>query len=70
MNEIVEQAFQAYELAYEIDRVQLAQSREKVSQYVNKLVSGGQRDPRQLAEFVHAYLKELHEGRDPRYSGC
>jgi hypothetical protein len=30
----------------------------------------GQRDAKQLTVYGLAYLKELHEGRDPRFTGC
>jgi hypothetical protein len=70
MNDIVERAFRAYEHVHEIDAVQLAVSRDRISQYVDTLMSAGQRDPHQLTEFACAYLKELHQGPDPRYSGC
>lgn len=70
MSEIVDHALKTYELTGEMDPVQLARSREKISQYVDKLISAGQRDPRRLTEFARAYLKELHEGPDPGFTGC
>jgi hypothetical protein len=30
----------------------------------------GQNDAQRLAVYGLAYLKELHEGRDPRFTGC
>ena len=33
-------------------------------------MSAGQRDARQLTICGLEYLKELHEGRDPRFTGC
>jgi hypothetical protein len=47
-----------------------AHSREKIAGYIEKLSSAGHTDTRVLAEYGLAYLKELHEGPDPRYSGC
>ena len=47
-----------------------AHSREKIMGYLEKLSSAGERDTRALAEYGLAYLKELHEGPDRRYSGC
>jgi hypothetical protein len=70
MSEIIDHVFRSYEFTHEMDAAQLARSREKIRQYVDKLMSAGQRDPNQLAEFARAYLKELHEGPDPRFSGC
>jgi hypothetical protein len=34
------------------------------------LAAAGQRDAGQLTVYGLAYLKELHEGRDPRFTGC
>jgi len=45
-------------------------SREKITGYLQTLNSAGERDARALAEYGLAYLKELHEGPDRRYSGC
>jgi hypothetical protein len=70
MSDIIDQAIRAYEAVHQMDAVQLAQSRAKISQYLDKLISAGQSDPHQLTEFACAYLKELHEGPDPRFSGC
>ena len=47
-----------------------ARARERIATYLEKLSSAGERDRGALAEYGLAYLKELHEGRDPRYSGC
>ena len=47
-----------------------AHSRTKIATYLQKLNSAGQRDRNALAEFGLAYLKEMHEGPDRRYSGC
>jgi len=37
---------------------------------VKYIPSAGQNDPDQLTEYASAYLKELHEGPDPRFTGC
>ena len=47
-----------------------AHSRVKTAMYLQKLNSAGQSDRSALAEFGLAYLKEMHEGPDRRYSGC
>ncbi|ETR74958.1 hypothetical protein X566_19425 [Afipia sp. P52-10] len=46
------------------------QSRRRIRRYIETLNSAGQRNPERLAEYGLAYLRELHEGRDRRYSGC
>ncbi len=70
MKEIVDQALGAYELIGEMDVAVVAQSREKIVRYIDQLTSAGLTDRHQLSEYARAYLKELHEGPDPRFSGC
>jgi len=69
MKEIIEQAFKSYELTDALDAAQVAQSREKVTRYIGSLISAGQNDPLRLTEYARAYLKEIHEGPDPRFTG-
>jgi hypothetical protein len=70
MKEIVDQALEAYELIGEMDVAVVAQSREKMIRCIDKLTSAGLTDRHRLMEYARAYLKELHEGPDPRFSGC
>jgi len=44
--------------------------RVKVGQYLAKLSSAGQSDTEELAFYGLVYLRILHEGPDPRYTGC
>jgi hypothetical protein len=70
MREIVDQALGDYELTSKMDAAELAQSRDRITRYLDKLISAGQADPHQLTEYARAYLKEMHEGPDPRFTGC
>jgi hypothetical protein len=70
VNDIIDQALDTYVLAGKMDAAQLAQSRERMAQYIDTLISAGQNDPLQLTEYARAYLQEMHEGRDPRFTGC
>ncbi|MCK1404955.1 hypothetical protein [Bradyrhizobium sp. 76] len=70
MKEIVDQVLKDYNRIYPLDRARIAQAREKVSKYVVTIASAGQKDPRRLVVFARAYLKELHEGPDSRFTGC
>lgn len=45
-------------------------SRERIARYISTLKSAGQRDASALETYGLAYLKEMKEGRDSRYSGC
>jgi hypothetical protein len=69
MNEIVDRVLETYELMGKLDASQLAESREKISTYIATLASAGQKDAQELAVYGLAYLKELHEGPDHRFTG-
>ena len=43
---------------------------QKISRYIEILESAGQRDTEQLTIYGLAYLTELHEVQDPRFTGC
>jgi hypothetical protein len=70
MDEVVDRVLKTYGLNRELDPARVAQSREKTIQYIDKLASAGKNDAEQLAEYALAYLKELHEGPDSRFTGC
>ena len=70
MLDIVDHVLETYELSGELDPERMAHSRAKVIGYIDKLASAGQRDAHQLAIYALAYLKELHEGPDMRFTGC
>jgi len=69
-SDIVDRALRTYEFTREIDVSQLAYSRARIERYLDKLMAAGQEDPQRLTEFAVAYLKELHEGPDLRFTGC
>jgi hypothetical protein len=70
MNDVVERILNAYQSMAPLDAEQAADSRQKISRYIESLASGGQRDAEQLTIYGLAYLTELHEGHDPRFTGC
>jgi hypothetical protein len=70
MNDVVDRILNTYQLMRPLDPDQISDSRRKVRRYIESLASAGQIDAQQLALYGLAYLKELHEGRDPRFTGC
>lgn len=70
MNDVIERVLSTYNLIHPLDEPALTESREKINGYIAKLTAAGQNDAHQLAVFGLAYLKELHEGPNPRYTGC
>jgi hypothetical protein len=70
MNDVVDRILNAYQLMRPLDAERVADSRQKITGYIESLSSAGHRDAKQLTIYGLAYLKELHEGRDPRFTGC
>jgi hypothetical protein len=70
MNDLVDRILTTYQLTRAQDGELVADSRRKITGYIESLAAAGQRDFKQLTVYGLAYLKELHEGRDPRFTGC
>jgi hypothetical protein len=70
VEEVVDGVLHTYGLMRKLDAAHLADSRAKITGYIETLASAGQKDSQQLALYGLEYLKELHEGRDPRFTGC
>jgi hypothetical protein len=69
MDKVVDRILQTYQLMRKSDADRVEASREKISRYIEKLDGAGF-DTHQLTMYGLAYLKELHEGIDARFSGC
>ena len=70
MNDLVDRILSIYQLMRPLDPDRVSDSRQRITRYIESLASAGQSDPQQLAVYGLAYLKELHEERDPRFTGC
>jgi hypothetical protein len=70
MNDVIERILKTYEARLPLDTERVADSRQKITRYIETLASAGQRDAEQLTIYGLAYLKELQEGQDPRFTGC
>ena len=70
MNDLVDRILSIYQLMRPLDPDRVSDSRQRITRYIESLASAGQSDARQLAVYGLAYLKELHEERDPRFTGC
>jgi hypothetical protein len=70
MMEIVDRVLEIYQTTAKLDSERAAHSRKKIIGYIETLASAGQRDTNELAVYAMAYLKELHEGPDRRFTGC
>ena len=70
MNDVVEHILSIYQSMCPLDAERAADSRLKISRYIESLASAGQRDAEQLTIYGLAYLTELCEGHDSRFAGC
>jgi hypothetical protein len=70
MNDVVERILNTYQSMSPLDAEQAADSRQKISRYIESLASAGQHDAEQLTIYGLAFLTELHEGHDSRFTGC
>jgi hypothetical protein len=70
MNDVIEIILNTYQSMCPLDAERVADSRQKISRYIETLSSAGQRDAEQLTIYGLAYLTELHEGQDHRFTGC
>jgi hypothetical protein len=70
MDDAVDRVMASYEKLPALERLGREEIRVKVSQYLEKLSSAGHSDAEELTFYGLAYLRILHEGPDPRYTGC
>jgi hypothetical protein len=70
MDDAVDRVMASYESWPALERLGREEIRVKVGQYLAKLSSAGHSDTEELAFYGLAYLRILHEGHDPRYTGC
>ena len=70
MNVVVERILNTYQSMRPLGAERVADSRQRISRYIESLASAGQRDDEQLTIYGLAYLTELQEGADPRFTGC
>ena len=70
MNDVIDRILSTYQLMHLLDPDRVSDSRQRITRYIESLATAGQSDPQQLAVYGLAYLKELHEEQDPRFTGC
>jgi hypothetical protein len=70
MNDLVDRILSVYQLMRPLDPDRVSDSKQRITRYIESLASAGQSDAQQLAVYGLAYLKQLHEKRDPRFTGC
>ena len=68
--DLVDRILHTYQLMRKIDASGVERSRERELLPTLTLNSAGRFDAQQLVMYGLASLKELHEGSDPRFTGC
>ncbi|HUO00386.1 MAG TPA: hypothetical protein VMU69_29670 [Bradyrhizobium sp.] len=69
MNEIVDRVMRSAGTP-SIPSLSPTELRNKVGGYVELLSSTGKHDPEELTHLAIAYLHDIIDGPDPRYTGC
>jgi hypothetical protein len=62
MIDVIDRILSTYQSMCPLDAERATDSRQKISRYIEKLASAGQRDAEQLSIYGLAYLTELHGG--------
>jgi hypothetical protein len=70
MDDAVDRVMAAYEKLPGLEPLGREEIKTKVSEYLAKLSSAANFNDEELAFYGLAYLRILHEGPDPRYTGC
>jgi hypothetical protein len=70
MDDAVERVMASYANLPAIEGLGREEIRVKVGQYLETLSSAGHRNADELTYYGLAYLRNLREGPDPRYTGC
>ena len=70
MDEVVDRIMNSVEIGSILTIENHEEIRAKIGKYLATLSSAGRKDVDQLAEYGFAYLRELQEGPDSRYTGC
>lgn len=70
MDEVVDRIIQTFGMMRNLDEAGLREARESVDTYIATLSSAGETDPKRLAVYGLAYLRNRDDGPPPGVSGC
>ena len=70
MDDAIDRVMVSYGNVPALERLGREEVRTKIGQYLATLSSAGRSDAEELTFYGLAYLRALHEGPDPRYTGC
>jgi len=70
MDEIVDHALYTYGLTRELDATRSAQSERKIIDISTSSGAAGQNDTQSVGILCAGVPERMHEGPDPRFTGC
>jgi hypothetical protein len=70
MDEVVDRVIHTFGMMRNLDEAGLREARESVDNYIATLSSAGETDPKRLAVYGLAYLRNRHDGTSPGVTGC
>jgi hypothetical protein len=70
VEEVINRVMDTFGMMRGLNYEGLEESRARLTNYIEMLFSAGETDSHRLAVFGLAYLRELHDGPEPRFTGC
>ena len=70
MDEVVDRIIHTFGMMRSLDEEGLREARESVDNYIGTLSSAGETDPKRLAVYGLAYLRNREDGPPPGVTGC
>jgi hypothetical protein len=70
MNEVVDRVIHTFGMMRNLDEAGLREARESVDSYISTLSSAGETDPKRLAVYGLAYLRNREDGTPQGLTGC
>ena len=70
MDEVIDRIIHTFGMMRNLDEAGLREARESVDNYIGTLFSAGETDPKRLAVYGLAYLRNREDGPPEGVSGC
>jgi hypothetical protein len=70
VDEVIDRIIHTFGMMRNLDEANLREARESVGSYIGTLSSAGETDPKRLAVFGLAYLRNREDGSTPGFTGC
>jgi hypothetical protein len=70
VEEVINRVMDTFGMMRSLNYEGLEESRASLTNYIEMLFSAGETDTHRLAVFGLAYLRELHDGPEPGFTGC